>query len=239
MRIGILETQILETNVKEKYGSYAEMFQRLLLSVDDRLEFTVYRVVNGQYPDSTNECDAYLITGSKSSAYDDEPWIIKLQGFIGSLHNQHKKLIGICFGHQLIAHALGGLTQKSENGWGVGNVVSKIEKAKVWMGDENAQFNNNLFSLLVSHQDQVAELPDQAILIASSEYCPIASFQIASHILTFQGHPEFSEDYLKYSMSNLRDKIGKEKYNNALGSLERPHDSQLVAQWIVDFIKMD
>lgn len=234
MRIGILEAQILEADVIEKYGSYAEMFQRLLLSVDDQLEFNVYPVIEGQYPGSIDECDAYLITGSKSSVYDDEPWIVELQDYIVSLHKQCKKLIGICFGHQLIAHTLGGLTQKSENGWGVGNTVSNIEKARPWMRNAKEKF-----SLLVSHQDQVAELPDPAIRIASNEHCPNDSFQIANHILTFQGHPEFSEDYLRYSMNKRRELIGEEKYNRAIDSLNRPTDSQLVAQWIVDFIRMD
>ncbi len=234
MRIGILETQIHESGVKEKYGSYAEMFQRLLLLVDDQLEFTVYQVTEGQYPESVDECDAYLITGSKSSVYDDEPWIVKLRDYVVSLHKQRKKLIGICFGHQLIAQALGGLTQKSKNGWGVGNAVSNIEKTMPWMGNAKQQF-----SLLVSHQDQVTTLPVDALLIASNEQCSNTSFQIASHMLAFQGHPEFSEDYLKYSMNKRRDLIGEEKYNKALDSLKESQDSQLVAQWMINFIKMD
>jgi GMP synthase-like glutamine amidotransferase len=234
VRLGILETQILESGVKEKYGSYAEMFQRLFLSVDSRLEFMVYQVTERQYPESVDECDAYLITGSKSSVYDDEPWIVKLQDYVVSLHKQRKKLIGICFGHQLIAQALGGLAQKSENGWGVGNTVNHIKKTTPWMGNAKQQF-----SLLVSHQDQVTTLPADALLIASNEQCPNTSFQIGSHILAFQGHPEFSEDYLEYSMNKRRDLIGEEKYNKALDSLKGSQDSQLVAQWIINFIKMD
>lgn len=234
MRLGILEADILEPTIKEKYASYAEMFQRLFLLVDDQLEFKAYQIIEGQYPDNIDECDAYLITGSKSSAYDDEPWIKELLNYVASLHNQRKKLIGICFGHQMIAHALGGLTKKSESGWVVGNTISNIEKAKPWMGSTNKQF-----SLLGSHQDQVVKLPDHAILIAGNEHCPNASFQIANHILTFQGHPEFSKEYLKYLMNKRREKIGEDKYIKAIDSLARSHDSQLVAQWLVDFIKMD
>ena len=185
MRIGILEADALEPDIRKKYGSYAEMFQRLFLSVNDQLKFNIYQVMDGDYPESIYECDAYLITGSKFSVYDNEPWIIKLRDYIVSLHQHHRKLIGVCFGHQIIADALDGLTEKTVRGWGVGNVVSQIEKEKSWMGHAKKQF-----SLLVSHQDQVTRLPTEAELIAGNEFCPNASFQIANHILTFQGHPE-------------------------------------------------
>ena len=234
MRIGILETGKPDPDVINKYGSYAEMFQRLFLAVDDQLQFNVYQVTEGQYPENVDECDAYLITGSKFSVYDAESWIIELQDYVISLHGRRKKLIGICFGHQIIAHALGGLAQKSEKGWGVGNTISYIEGETTWKPDDS-----KTYSLLMSHQDQVVKLPANAILIASSMHCVNDSFQIANHILTFQGHPEFSEDYLKYSMNKRRDLIGEEKYNEAIGSLKGSHDGQLVAQWLVKFIKTE
>ena len=235
MQIGILETDTLEPCIKEKYGSYAEMFQSLFLSVDNQLEFKVYPVIEGQYPKHMDECDAYLITGSKASAYDNEPWIKQLRDYIVALHKQHRKLIGICFGHQIIALALGGLTEKSEKGWAVGNSISNIEKTKPWVGGVMTNAKKQ-FALLVSHQDQVTHLPDQAELIASNTFCPNASFQIENHILTFQGHPEFSADYLSYLLNKRRDIIGEEKYKKAMESLQCDQDEQLVARWIVDFI---
>ena len=236
MRIGILEADTLEPDIKEKYGSYAEMFQRLLLSVDDQLEIKVYPVIEGKYPENMDECDAYLITGSKFSAYDNEPWIKQLRDYILALHKHRSKLIGICFGHQIIALSLGGLTKKSEKGWAVGNSLSKIKKEKPWMGDEMADAKKQ-FALLVSHQDQVISLPAQAELIASNAFCPNASFQIANHILCFQGHPEFSADYLSYLMNKRRDSIGEEKCKKAMDSLEIDQDALLVAGWIVNFIR--
>ena len=235
MRIGILETDTLDPVIKEKYGSYAEMFQSLFLSVDDQLAFKIYPVIEGKYPKNMDECDAYLITGSKASAYDNEPWIKHLRDYIVALHEHKKKLIGICFGHQIIALALGGLTEKSEKGWAVGSSLSNIEKAKPWMGDVMSNANKQ-FSLLVSHQDQVTRLPAQAELIATNSFCPNASFQIENHILCFQGHPEFSADYLNYLLNKRRDIIGEEKYNKAMASLQYDQDEKLVARWIIDFI---
>ena len=235
MRLGILETDTLEPGIKEKYGSYAEMFQSLFLAVDDQLEFTVYPVIETTYPENMDECDAYLITGSKSSAYDNEPWIKQLRDYIVALHKHRRKLIGICFGHQIIALALGGLTEKSEKGWAVGSSISNIEKAKPWMGDVMTNAKKQ-FALLVSHQDQVTRLPVQAELIASNTFCTNASFQIANHILTFQGHPEFSADYLNYLMDKRRDIIGEEKYKKAMDSLRYHQDALLVVRWIIDFI---
>lgn len=231
MRIGIFETDTLQADIEQKYGGYVQMFQRLFLSIDNTLTFNVYPVIAGKYPDNMDACDAYLITGSQHSAYDNAPWIKKLRLYIVSLHQHNKKLIGICFGHQIIAHALGGLTKKSEKGWRVGNISCRIEKHKPWMGKAKKQF-----SMLVSHQDQVLRLPECAELIASSEYCINFSFQLADHILTFQGHPEFSADYLKYLMYKRRDKIGVEKYDRAIESLQQDQDAKLVAQWIVDFM---
>lgn len=232
MLIGILETDILIPDVKEKYGSYADMFQQLFHSVDNQIKFKIYQVINGEYPESIDTCDAYLITGSKYSAYDNEPWIIQLNDYIVSLNQQRKKLIGICLGHQLIAHALGGMVKKNDKGWCVGNTNSHIKKEKTWM-----QPMKKSFSLLVSHQDQVHKLPDQAELIASSKLCPYSSFQIADHILTFQGHPEYSEGYLKNLMNKRQDIIGEIKISEAMDSLKLPQDNLLVAQWIIAFIK--
>jgi len=232
MRIGILETDELRPEIKQKYGSYADMFQQLFLSVDAGLEFNVYQVIDGQYPASIDECDAYLITGSQLSAYDNNEWLLKLREYVVYLHQQKKKLIGICFGHQVIAHALGGETKRSDKGWGVGNKTSEIKVVKQWMDK-----NEKSFSLLFSHQDQVTSLPQGSELIASNDFCKISSFQLGDHILCFQGHPEFSEDYLSYLINKRRDLIGEDIVKQAQDSLKTKHDGKRVAKWLVNFIK--
>ncbi len=235
MITGILETDIVDKNIRKQQGSYADMFQRLFLSVDSSIEFRVYRVIDGEYPDSLDECNAYVITGSKFSAYENIPWIEKLRQYIVELNKKKIKLIGICFGHQIIAQALGGRVEKSKKGWGVGNTSSDILLTRSWMNVVPEDDVSKQFSLLVTHQDQVTRLPSGAECIAGNPFCEIAGFQIENHILTFQGHPEFSVDYLKYLLDKRRDIIGENKYNAAIESMKNGVDAQLVAQWIISF----
>lgn len=233
MKLGILETDHPEKTLQEKYGSYSEMFQALFSRVDDQLVFSSYDVTRLDYPADINECDAYLITGSKASPYEGKEWIRQLEDYVLALHSYQKKLIGICFGHQLIAQALGGLVKKNDSGWGVGAVSRDVFQQKPWMGSgEKTQFK-----ILVSHQDQVTELPPGAERIAGNDFCPHASFQIGSHILTFQGHPEFQIGYLRHLITDRRARIGPSLADDALKSLTEKTDHQQVAQWIVTFLK--
>ncbi len=241
MRIGILETDIVDKDIREQQGSYADMFQRLFLLVDANVEFQVYKVIDGEYPENIDECSAYIITGSKFSAYENIPWIERLCRYIVELNKYEIKLTGICFGHQIIAQALGGRVEKSKKGWGVGKSISDIQLVRPWMkvSPDNVAEGSILkqFSLLVIHQDQVIRLPDQAERIAGSSFCENASFQIKKHILTFQGHPEFSVDYLVYLMNKRCDDIGENTYSAAIESMKHSVDAQLIAQWILRFCR--
>jgi len=232
VKLGILETDHLDKTIQKKYGTYAEMFQKLFLPLMDQLVIQVYDVMHFEYPDTIDDCDAYLITGSKTSPYENKAWIRRLEEEIQTLHIHKKKLIGICFGHQLIAQALGGVVKKSDLGWGVGLSKQNILRKKNWMGHTEA-----VFQVLVSHQDQVIELPPGAEAIAGNAFCPNASFQIDQHILTLQGHPEFSPAYLRHLITGRRAIIGTSRAEQALQSLHASNDHAKIARWILDFLK--
>lgn len=234
MRIGILEADKLDAKLVAQHGSYADMFKNLLSSIDNEVTFNTYSVIDNAYPEHIDTCDAYLITGSKYGVYDSDDWIRKLQAYIVSLHERHKKLVGICFGHQLIAQALGGKVSKSKKGWGVGNINTNIIQTPGWM-----QTNKQQFTMIYSHQDQVDILPDEATLIARSDFCPLSSFQIGKHILTFQGHPEFTAAYARQRLEARREKVGETTYQEGMASLRNENDSSLVARWIIDFSKLN
>ena len=105
MHIGILRTDSVRPEWVPTYGEYPDMFEHLLLAEDGDLIFTTWNVEAGELPDSVEVADGFLITGSKSSVYDDKDWIRSLEGFVRECHAARRKVIGICFGHQLVAQA--------------------------------------------------------------------------------------------------------------------------------------
>jgi GMP synthase-like glutamine amidotransferase len=232
MRIGILKTDTVREDLVNEFGEYPDMFRALLGDADPDLEFVVYDVENGQYPSDIDEVDAYLMTGSKSSVYEDKDWIHRLSDFIRDLHERQKKLVGICFGHQMVAHALGGRTEKSDKGWGVGAHEALFHRLPEWHDGEDPEF-----VLLVSHQDQVVETAPNTEVLAGSEFCENAVCQVGEHILTFQGHPEFVRAYSENIMNIRRELIGEDCYRNGMASLSRNLDSGRVADWLVRFLR--
>lgn len=238
MKLGVLEADKLSREIQQTFGNYGDMFQRLLGSItpaaDDELTFQNYQVTEFDYPKTIDDCDAYLITGSQFSVYENAPWIKQLQDYVIKLVDRPKKLIGICFGHQIIAQALGGEVQKNKQGWGIGMASSTVYQSKPWMRPAKQSF-----ALLVSHQDQVMKLPPQAELLAGDDFCPHASYQIGEHILCFQGHPEFTQDYLKSRMWTRRELIGEQRFQQGLASLIQITDHTLIAQWLVNFVKQN
>jgi GMP synthase-like glutamine amidotransferase len=232
MKLGILKTDTVRPEWTGQFGEYPDMFMALLSRQDPDLEFSVYDVEQGQYPADIDEVDAYLITGSKSSVYDDKPWIPPLLEFVRELHHRGKKIVGICFGHQLVAEALGGKTEKSSKGWGVGLHTHKFNTLPSWHDGDNPAFD-----ILVSHQDQVVSNAEGAQVLASSDFCANAVCQIGDTILTFQGHPEFIPEYSREVMQFRREQIGEEIYNSGMASLARPPEQDRIARWILNFLQ--
>ncbi|KAA1190408.1 GMP synthase [Pseudohalioglobus sediminis] len=232
MKIGILKTDAVRPEWVPDFGEYPDMFIALLAREDPGLEFAVYDVEEGIYPQDIDEVDAYLITGSKSSVYEDKAWIKQLMVFVRELHARKKKLVGICFGHQIVAQALGGKTEKSTKGWGQGLHTHTFVETPPWHDGGSPELQ-----ILVSHQDQVVKNADGARVLAASEFCENAVVQIGEHILTFQGHPEFVPGYSSEIMDYRREMIGDEVYETGMASLQESHEGDRVARWILNFLK--
>ena len=234
LKIAILEADHVAEHLRVIHGSYPEMFTQLLQWADGSVVCDAFTVIDGQYPDSMRDYDGFLITGSRFSAYDSETWIAKLMAYVKELYRARKPLVGICFGHQLIAQALEGATERAKQGWGIGARTSRLYYRPQWM---KTLPEKNEFTLLHSHQDQVTKLPKHAALLAGNSFCPNAMYQLGETILTFQGHPEFTKQYCLGLMGMRKEQLGQELYQEGVKSLNQSVDTDLVGKWIVEFFQ--
>jgi GMP synthase-like glutamine amidotransferase len=227
MKIGLLECD----HVAEKYrhigGDYQDMFENLLPDI----VFEFYDVCNGHFPESVDDCEGYMCTGSKHSVYDNVDWVKQLKEFVFQLYKNEKLFVGVCFGHQMLAEALGGKVLKSEKGWNVGVHQFEIIAQENWMTPFQQQFN-----LLMMCQDQVIGMPENSKVLAQTNDCSVGMFKVGESMLGIQAHPEFSKDYEKALMLDRVERIGKEKVQKALDSLEKSPDKNLVSDWIMNFL---
>lgn len=231
MIVGLLEAETLTDAVRKRFGSYGDMFVQLLRPLQEDLQFRCYAADQEQLPESPRECDAYIVTGSRHNAFDRHPWIEDLKQFIRELDRQRIKCLGICFGHQVVAEALGGETAKSEKGWGVGLAEFQVCASPAWLRRSAENFR-----VLVSHQDQVNQIPPSATRFAQSDFCPNGGYFIGSHIFCLQGHPEFNKDYVRFLIEKRADRIGESTARAAIDSLQYDPDRELLQSWLRDFL---
>lgn len=232
MRLGILDCDRLDPDLADHFGPvYSEMFIKGFRALAPELEFRIWSALDGELPDDLQECDAWLITGSRHDAYSDLPWIQALRAWIRLAHDADVKLAGVCFGHQVIAQALGGEVVKSTKGWGLGVSVHPMLATGSWM-----QPGLDQIRILASHQDQVALLPPGATRLAGNDFCPNFMFLQGDHIVAIQGHPEFSVEYNRALLERRRDFLSDDRYQSSLSSLEGEVDSATMMQWLLQFL---
>ena len=232
MRLGILDCDRLDPDLADRFGPvYSEMFIRGFAALAPELEFRVWSALDGELPEDLHECDAWLITGSRHDAYSDIPWIQALRAWIRQAHDADVKLAGVCFGHQVIAQALGGEVVKSTKGWGLGVSVHPMLAEEPWMAPARDQIR-----ILASHQDQVALLPPGATRLAGNDFCPNFMFLQGNNIVAIQGHPEFSVEYNRALIERRCGLLPDERYQNSLSSLEGEVDSATMMQWLLQFL---
>jgi GMP synthase-like glutamine amidotransferase len=227
MKVGMLECDHVKGSFLRAYGDYRDMFEKLL----PEITFQHYDVYNEQFPQSALECDAYLVTGSKHSVYEDIPWIHQLKAFVREIQQHKRYYVGICFGHQMLAEALGGKVEKSASGWCVGVHTFQIIAQEKWMTPYQNEFN-----LLMSCQDQVLKMPYGSTLLAHSKECPFGMFKVGDRMVGIQGHPEFEKGYDRALIESRIDTIGPMKANEGIQSLVLDHDGPVFMVWLMNYI---
>lgn len=225
MTLGLLQCDHVSPEFLDSRGDYDEMFRRWLPG-----DWRVYDLPAGDVPAAT-DCDGWVTTGSRLSVYDDVAWIHRFAALVREIHAANRPFLGVCFGHQMMAQALGGRVARSPRGWGVGVHRFHVREHEPWM---NPPLDS--ISVLMSCQDQVEEPPPHAVVLASSEHCPVALFRCGS-LLGIQGHPEWHADYAAALLSSRRDRIGGEIADRATASLTTPTHSAELARWSQNWLR--
>ena len=231
VRIGILACDAVREPLLGRHGDYPDMFERLLAPRLPAARFVTYRVHEDEYPAAVTDCDAYIISGSRSSVYEAEPWIVKLAAYVRELYAAERRIVGICFGHQMLAHALGGRTERAHQGWGVGRHRNEVLADADWLQPARADF-----TLYFSHQDQVTMLPPEGRLIARNGHCPHAVIEVGGRALGIQGHPEFTADFARELLLSKVVQLPAPVLEAALPSYEQTVDADVVAEWMAAFL---
>lgn len=222
MRIGILQCGQSPAQLKEALGDYPDMFARMLGGRG--FEFRVWHVEGMEFPSDVHDADGWLLTGSRHGAYEDHPFIPPLEDFIRRAYAEGVPQVGICFGHQIIAQALGGKVVKHPGGWAV--------------GAQDYDFDGQPVTLNAWHQDQVATLPEGAEVVARNDFCENAALIYGDRAFSVQPHPEFDDAFVQGLMdTRAKGIVPQDLLDRAASRMGEARDSELLADRIEAFFK--
>lgn len=231
MNIGLLGCDDVPQRLRHIAGGYRDMFEKLLAPHMPGARYTWFDVAHGELPGSPDACDVYICTGSRYSVYEEREWIAALKEYVRQLHAARRRFVGVCFGHQMLAQALGGEVTPASQGWGVGIHEMRITHSEPWMQPPQQDCK-----LQYMHADQVQRLPADSVVLAAAPHCPVAMFRVGQTMLGIEGHPEFPAPYVEALVTSRRERIGEARAQAALASLATAADDDVVARWIANFL---
>jgi GMP synthase-like glutamine amidotransferase len=208
------------------------MFSDAFRSSAVKIDWHIFDVTKNEFPSHIPCCDGYLISGSRYSANDNNNWIRSLLDITKRIHKKNIPIVGLCFGLQILAKAFSGKVAKANQGWGIGHKEYKVSQNKTTFNLKS----NSRITVPVCHQDQIIELPGNAIRVASSNHCENFIVSFGRHTIGVQGHPEFDDKYIRALIEYKKDELTESEYITALQSHAYPKDSDLLRKIILDFL---
>jgi GMP synthase-like glutamine amidotransferase len=232
MKLTILAVGEVPETLRARHGLYAPMFARMFDAAGVALELESVPILDGAPFPAPTKLHAVLVPGSPAGVYEDHPWMEPLREFIRGAYAARTPMLGICFGHQVIADALGGDVRKSEKGWGLGRHTYAVTSRPPFLGT-----GAPALSIACSHQDQVIVPPAEAEVFLASDFAPNAGLIYRNGVtVTLQPHPEFSDDYGLALAELRRGRAPDEVVDAALRSFASPSDSRDMAGWLGAFL---
>lgn len=233
LRIAVLLTNDDRSAFAARFPDDGEKVIALLQPWRPDWLFEVVSVKDGALPASVQAFDGHVITGSPASVNDDRlPWVPPLLDFIRALHAARRPLIGLCFGHQAVARALGGEVSRHHAGWGLGAAATHWTQTPAWMLPAQTRT-----TLMAAHNEQVTRMPEGAVCLGGSDFCPIGSMLLGQHIWTTQYHPEMPLVFMQALLAHLAQHLDADTLHRALASLDQSVDAVRFGQWMVQFFE--
>ena len=233
MRLTIIQTGEVPEPLRDNFGPYPAMFERMFDNTENGFSYEVVAVEgNSLLPDPTR-IEGIVITGSPAGVYEDHDWLPPLREFIRRAYAAKTPMLGVCFGHQIMADALGGDVRKSEKGWGLGRHAYRVTNRPDFMAGAA-----ETLAIACSHQDQVIVPPAEAEVILASDFTPNAGlFYKSGKALSFQPHPEFHDDYALALVELRRGRAPDEVVEQGIASFAQSSDSAQTADYIGKFFR--
>ncbi len=229
-RITIIETGLVSEPTRGRYGSFPQMFERMIRAADASIHLETVSLIKGEPLPKPDSLQAILITGSSAGVYDKLDWIAPLENFVRNAYVRQIPMVGVCFGHQLMAQALGGMVRKSEKGWGIGRHVYDIVSG-------NGIIEGERIAIAASHQDQVVEPPAGARTILFSDFTEHAGLLYGNGAaFSVQPHPEFDTGFAHYCCDLRAGRAPDAVVAQAKSSLAEPVDNAKLGGAITRFL---
>lgn len=233
MKLTIVQTGAVPAPLQPNFIEYRLMFRDMFASTGAEFDYEDINVEAGEALPDPESLEGIVLTGSPAGVYEDHAWLPPLRAFIRGAYAAGTPMVGICFGHQIMADALGGEVRKSERGWGMGRHQYAVQQRPAFMADAP-----ETLMVACSHQDQVVTPPPEAAVILGSAFAPNAGLLYSSgRALSFQPHPEFEDDYARALVELRRGRAPDEVIERALASFAMPSDSALVRGYITRFFQ--